>query len=75
MDKKDVKFEDKIQELENITKELEGEELTLDESISKFETGMKLSKECNKMLEEAEKKITILLEKDGEIEEENFEGE
>ena len=36
MDKKDVKFEDKIQELENITKELEGEELTLDESISKF---------------------------------------
>ena len=39
----------------------------------KFEEGMKLSKECNKILEDAEKRITILLEKDGEIEEENFE--
>ena len=36
---------------------------------------MKLSKECNKMLEDAEKKITILLEKDGEIEEKDFNNE
>ena len=47
--------------------------MNLDESLAKFEEGMKLSKECNKMLEDAEKKITILLEKDGEINEENFE--
>ena len=47
--------------------------MNLDESLVKFEEGMKLSKECNKMLEDAEKKITILLEKDGEIEEEDFE--
>ena len=39
------------------------------------EEGMKLSKECNKMLEDAEKKITILLEKDGKIEEEDFDNE
>ena len=32
----------------------------------------KISKQCNKILEEAEKKITILLEKDGEVKEENF---
>ena len=49
--------------------------MNLDESLVKFEEGMKLSKECNKMLEDAEKKITILLEKDGEIEEEDFEEE
>ena len=49
--------------------------MNLDESLVKFEEGMKLSKECNKMLEDAEKKITILLEKDGEIEEEGFEEE
>ena len=36
---------------------------------------MKISKQCNKILEEAEKKITILLENDGELEEENFEVE
>ncbi len=73
MDKKDVKFEDKIQELENITKELEGEELTLDESISKFETGMKLSKECKEMLDNVEKRITILI--DGEEKDFNQEEE
>ena len=40
--------------------------------ISKFEEGIKISKQCNKILEDAEKKITILLEKDGEVKEENF---
>ena len=50
-------------------------DLNLDESISKFEEGIKISKECNKILEEAEKKITILLEKDGNIKEENFASE
>ena len=55
--------------------ELEKGDLNLDESISKFEEGIKISKECNKILEEAEKKITILLEKDGELKEENFETE
>ena len=47
--------------------------MNLDESLTKFEEGMKLSKECNKMLNEAEKKISILLEENGEIKEESFE--
>ena len=49
--------------------------MNLDESLKKFEEGVNLSKECNKMLEDAEKKITVLLEKDGEIEEEDFDEE
>lgn len=68
-------FETKMQELEKVVNDLEKGDMNLDESLIKFEQGMKLSKECNKMLEEAEKKITILLEKDGEIEETNFEEE
>ena len=40
--------------------------------MKKFEQGMNLSKQCSKMLDDAEKKITILLEKNGEISEENF---
>ena len=68
-------FEEKIEQLEKVVNELEKGEMNLDESLVKFEEGMNLSKECNKMLEDAEKKITILLEKDGEIEEENFEEE
>lgn len=65
-------FEDNMENLEKIVTELEKGDLNLDESIAKFEEGIKISKECNKILEEAEKKITILLEKDGEIREENF---
>lgn len=65
-------FEKNISDLENIVTELEKGDLNLDESISKFEEGIKISKQCNKILEDAEKKITILLEKDGEVKEENF---
>ena len=65
-------FEDKIEILEKIVSELEKGDLSLDESVSKFEEGMKLSKECSKMLDEAQKKITILLEKDGDLKEQNF---
>lgn len=66
-------FEEQIEELENIIKELEAGKLNLDESVEKFEEGMKISKECSKMLESAERKITILLNKDGNVEEEDFE--
>lgn len=70
-----VNFEENIEKLENIISDLEKGNLNLEESISKFEEGIKISKECNKMLENAEKKITILLEKDGEVKEEDFASE
>ena len=65
-------FESKLEDLEKIVSELEKGDLSLDNSVNKFEEGMKLSKECSKILEEAQKKITILLEDNGEIKEENF---
>ena len=65
-------FEKNMSDLENIVTELEKGDLNLDESISKFEEGIKISKQCNKILVDAEKKITILREKDGEVKEENF---
>lgn len=66
-------FEDLMQTLENIVQTLEKGDLNLDESVAKFEEGMEISKECNKMLENSEKRISILLENsDGEIKEENF---
>lgn len=66
-------FEERIENLEKIVTELEKGDLNLDDSVAKFEEGIKISKECNKILEEAEKKITILLNQDGEMKEENFE--
>ena len=54
-------FEDNLKELETIVAELEKGDLSLEESISKFEMGIKVSKECNSKLEDAEKRINILL--------------
>lgn len=65
-------FEKMLADLERISNELEKGDLTLDESVSKFEEGMKLSNECSKILETAEKKITILLKDDEEIKEKDF---
>ncbi len=69
---KEKNFETKMQELEDVVNSLEKGDMNLEDSLVKFEEGMKLSKECNKMLEDAEKKITILLEENGEIKEEDF---
>lgn len=67
-----INFEQAMEDLEKIANELEKGDLDLDTSVSKFEEGMKLSKKCNEILENAEKKITILLQKDGELVEEDF---
>lgn len=68
-------FEEQMESLEKIVGELEKGELNLDDSVAKFEEGIKISKECSKILEEAEKKITILINEDGELKEEKFETE
>ena len=65
-------FEELIEKLEAITNKLENDKLSLDESVALFEEGMKLSKKCNTKLEEAEKKITMLINENGEISEEKF---
>ena len=64
-----MKFEEAIKELEKVVASLESGDNGLDESIELFEKGIKLSKECQKMLDTAEKKVRILLA-DGS--EENF---
>lgn len=68
---KEKTFEDNLKELETIVAELEKGELSLEDAISKFENGIKVSKECNSKLEDAEKRINILL--NGE--EQKFESE
>lgn len=67
-----LNFEDTIKSLEQIVGELEKGDLNLDESVKKFEEGMALSKKCTKILDEAEKKITILIREGENTEEESF---
>ena len=66
-------FEESLSELEQIATNLESSNLGLDEAIKEFEKGIKLSKECSQKLDEAEKKINILVQgENGELKEENF---
>ena len=69
---KEANFEDTIKQLEVIANELEKGDLNLDESVAKFEQGMKLSKTCSEILENAEKRISILIKKDDEVVEERI---
>ncbi len=60
-------FEASLQELERIVKELEKGDLPLEQSLSLFETGMRLSTECKRQLEEAESRVEILMKKGSEM--------
>lgn len=74
-EKNTIEFEDAMKSLEQIANELEKGNLNLDQSVTKFEEGMKLSKICNKILEDAEKRITILIKNEEDVTEENFSAE
>jgi exodeoxyribonuclease VII small subunit len=54
-------FESSLEELEQIVQQLEGGDLPLERSLELFEQGVRLSRECQKRLDEAERKIEILL--------------
>lgn len=69
---KEVNFEESMENLEKIVEELEKGDLNLDDSIKKFEEGMKISKQCNEYLENAEKKIAVLINENGNLKEEEF---
>ena len=57
MSKESKTFEQSLKELEEITAKLESQDVSLDDAISLFEKGMKLSKECADKLERAKQKI------------------
>ncbi|MDO5555565.1 MAG: exodeoxyribonuclease VII small subunit [Clostridia bacterium] len=73
-EKESLNFEETMHQLELIVQELENGDLNLDDSIKKFEQGMKLSKNASDYLEEAEKKITKLVKQDNQetLKEEEF---
>lgn len=72
--KKEPSFESSLKRLEQIVTKLEGDELSLDDSLKLFEEGVKLADSCGKRLDEAEKKVSLLIkEPGGEIEEDPFE--
>lgn len=68
MAKDEKKFEEKLNDLENIIKELEAGNVDLDNAINKYTEAMKLAKECAGKLDEAEKAVNKILNENGELE-------
>ena len=69
----ELKFEDKINLLEQIVNELENDDVNLDESIEKYTKAMALVKECDLELKNIEEKIAKIVTEDGTLEEFNIE--
>jgi exodeoxyribonuclease VII small subunit len=66
-------FEASLKELEEIVEQLENGDLKLDETLAKYEMGIKIYKRCYQILESTEKKINVLLkDRDGETYTEEF---
>ena len=67
------RFETALKKLEEVVRRLEGGELSLDDSLKAFEEGVKLAGFCTKKLDEAEKKVELLIrQKDGTFSREPF---
>lgn len=60
---KSLNFEKSLEDLESIIEKMEGEQLTLDDALKHFETGVNLAKQCQTTLAEAEQKVSLLIEK------------
>ncbi|MGW8309949.1 MAG: exodeoxyribonuclease VII small subunit [Thiogranum sp.] len=66
-------FESALSELEALVEKMERGDLSLDESLQQFERGVQLTRSCQQALKDAEQKVQVLLEKDGQITLEPFE--
>ena len=65
-------FEQSLAELQTLIERLESGELSLEDSLATFEQGIRLTRECQDALAQAEQKVQILLERDGALQEAPF---
>ena len=71
----ELKFDQALERLEKIVREMEGEGLSLEETLKKYEEGIKLSRFCLATLDQAEKKVEILIrDAQGEVSARPFPG-
>ncbi len=62
---KELKFEEMMKKLEQIVDELESGNMPLEDSLKKYEEGVKLIQACRKRLDETKRKVEVLIKKDG----------
>ena len=68
-------FEQSLADLQTLVERLENGELSLEESLSAFEQGIGLTRDCQAALSQAEQKVQILLGRNGELEEAPFDAD
>ncbi|AWM80361.1 exodeoxyribonuclease VII small subunit [Gammaproteobacteria bacterium ESL0073] len=61
-------FEESLLELQTLVERMESGNLSLEESLSDFEKGIRLTRECQQSLTDAEQKVQMLVEKDNKLE-------
>lgn len=67
-----IDFEKSLDRLEALVQEMESGELSLEQSLRAFESGIKLSRDCQRALDDAEQKVQMLLEENGELRSDAF---
>ncbi|MEI6631070.1 MAG: exodeoxyribonuclease VII small subunit [bacterium] len=73
--KEKTNLEEDIKKLQKIVDELGGGKLTLGESLKKYEEGIKLAQGCSAVLNDAQRKVELLMKKDGKYSLEKFQDE
>nr|WP_286947771.1 exodeoxyribonuclease VII small subunit [Pseudomonas sp. UBA6718] len=73
--KKAAEFETSLAELQTLVERLESGELSLEDSLGAFEQGIRLTRDCQASLAQAEQKVQQLLERDGELQEVPFDAD
>jgi exodeoxyribonuclease VII small subunit len=66
-DKKSVDFEQQLESLETLVESLESGDLSLEDSLKSFETGIKVARECQQALKAAEQKVELLMRQGDEL--------
>ena len=69
---KKIDFEAALGQLEKLVEQMEDGELSLEDSLTTFESGIKLARDCQQALQDAEQKVQLLMEQNGELSSEPF---
>jgi exodeoxyribonuclease VII small subunit len=72
--KKSYPFEQSLVKLENLVEKMEAGDLTLEDSLKTFEEGIRLTRECQQALSQAEQKVKMLIEENGQLESRDLAG-
>jgi exodeoxyribonuclease VII small subunit len=65
--KKHPDFEQSLGQLETLVNQMEQGDLSLEQALGAFEEGVRLTRECQEILDQAEQKVQMLIERDGTL--------